>query len=76
MTLEILCANKIINEIANNFESKLPWGEKYIYFSIIQLSLYFFPNLGIRLEGIGLLNFYVGRLVLFVLSELVLGIGA
>ena len=27
MTLEILCANKIIYEIANNFESKLPWGE-------------------------------------------------
>ena len=27
MTLELLCANKIIHEIANNFESKLPWGE-------------------------------------------------
>ena len=77
MTLEILCANKIINEIANNFESKLPWNEKEIYFSIIQLSFYlFFSNLGIRLEGIGLLNFCVGRLVLFVLTELTLRIGA
>ena len=27
MTLELLCAKKIIHEIANNFESKLPWGE-------------------------------------------------
>ena len=27
MTLELLCANKIIHEIAKNFESKLPWGE-------------------------------------------------
>ena len=27
MTLEILYTNKIIHEIANNFESKLPWGE-------------------------------------------------
>ena len=29
MTLEILCANKIIHEIANSFESNLPWGKKY-----------------------------------------------
>ena len=27
MSLEILCANKIIHEIANSFQSKLPWGE-------------------------------------------------
>ena len=27
MTPELLCAKKIIHKIANNFESKLPWGE-------------------------------------------------
>ena len=27
MTLEIFCAKKMLHEIANNFESKLPWGE-------------------------------------------------
>ena len=29
MTLEILCAYKIIHEIAISFESSLPWGKKY-----------------------------------------------
>ena len=35
MTLEILCANKIIHETANNFESKLSCLEKHFFFSNI-----------------------------------------
>ena len=27
MTPEVMCANKVIHEKANNFESKLPWGK-------------------------------------------------
>ena len=46
MTLEILSANKILHEIANVFESKLPRGEINV-FSNIHLFYYFFPNLRI-----------------------------
>ena len=73
----MLCANKIIHEIAIGFESKLPWGEKYIFTFLLSICFfYFFPNLCIRIEEIGLPNFCVGQLFLFVPFELTLGIGA